>query len=145
MVVAGGVAAVLDVIVVILGLLGNAAGEIALALLGDDVGNITALCLEVVLHYAGLILAAIVLEHRFASQFADAVKDTDGLDLAAVHVHADLGRTHVDIAILDLAATIHHRMVTAKEDNAVLGIKLDNMIKIHAFAYKSARVPAFSG
>ena len=51
MVVTSGIAAILDVIIVILGLLGDATREIAFALLGDNVGDVAALGLEVVLHH----------------------------------------------------------------------------------------------
>ena len=86
----GRVSPVLDIIVVILGLLGDAASEEAFALLGDNVGNVAALGLEVLFHFAGFIFSTIVLKHRVTGEFSDRVKHTDGLHLAAVHVHADL-------------------------------------------------------
>ena len=114
MVVTGGVSAVLDVIIVILGLLGDAACEEAFTLLGDDVGGVAALGLEVVFHHLGLIFAAVVLEHRVTDQVAHCVGNADGLYLAAVHVHADLGSGHVDVSILDIAVTIHYGLATSK-------------------------------
>ena len=58
------VTAILDIVVVIFGLLGNATREETLALLGHDVGDKTALGFEVVFHQPRLILTAVVLEHR---------------------------------------------------------------------------------
>lgn len=52
MVVACGVTAVLDIEVLAVGLLGGASGEIPLSLLGDDIGDVAALALEVVAHRA---------------------------------------------------------------------------------------------
>ena len=49
-VVTGRVSAVLDVIIVILGLLSDATGKKAFALLGDNVGDIAAFGLEIVFH-----------------------------------------------------------------------------------------------
>ena len=139
-VVTGGVTAVLDVIVVVLGLLGDAAGEVALALLGDDIGDVAALRLEVVLHLPGLVLAAIILKDRSAGELTHTVRDADGLHLAAIHIHADLRCRHVDVAIHDLAAAVHHRMVAAKEDDTVLGIEFDDMVKVDLLAHKAHRV-----
>ena len=64
MVITGGIAAILDVVVIVLGLLGDTASEEPLALLCDNVGNVAALGLEVIFHDARLVLAAIVLKHR---------------------------------------------------------------------------------
>ncbi len=64
MVITGGIAAILDVVVIVLGLLGDAAGKKALALLCNNVGDEAALGLEVIFHDARLVLAAIVLKHR---------------------------------------------------------------------------------
>ena len=89
-VVTGGVATVLNIIVVVLGLLGDAAGKVTLALLGDNVGDVTALGLEVVFHHPRLVLATLVPEYRITGEIADGVEHTHGLHLAAVHVHADL-------------------------------------------------------
>ena len=140
MVITGGVAAVLDVIVIIFGFLGDATSEEAFALLSDNVGNVAALGLEVVLHHPGLIFAAIVLEHRIAFEFAHTVGNADGLHLAAVHVHADLGCAHVDVAIENLAVAIHHGMVAAIEDDTVLGIELDHVVQVNPLEHKSAGI-----
>ena len=140
MVVTGGVAAILNIIIVILGLLGNTACQEALALLGDDIGDVATLGLEVVLHYLGLILTAIVLEDGVALKLAHAIGHTDSLHLAAVHVHADLGSAHVNVPIQDFAVAVHHGMVAPEQDNAILGIELDHVVQVHPVANKAARV-----
>lgn len=140
MVITGGVSAILDVIVIILGLLGDATRQEALALLGDNVGDVSTFGFEIVLHHLGFIFTAIVLENRISHEVPDAVGDADGMNLAAVHVHADLGCAHVDITIQDLAAAIHHGMIAAEEDDAVLGIELNHMIQVHTLKNEAARV-----
>ena len=62
------------------------------------------------------------------------------MHLAAVHVHANLGSTHINVAIDDFAAAIHHRMVTAHEDDTVLGGELHYMIQIHPLADEAASI-----
>ena len=140
MVITSGVTAVLDVIVIVLGLLGDAAREETLALFGDNFGDIAALGLEVVLHHLGFIFTAVVLENRIAFEFTHTVGNTDGLHLAAVHVHADLCGAHVDVTINDLAVAIHHRMVATVKDNAVLGVKLHDMVQVYPLEHKTASV-----
>ena len=62
------------------------------------------------------------------------------MHLAAIHVHGDLGSGHVDIAIQDFTATIHYRMVAAKQDDTVLGIKLHHMVQINKLPDKAAGI-----
>ena len=140
MVITGGIFSVLDVIVVVLGLLGDATGQVALALFGDDVGDVAALGLEVVFHHARLIFAALILEHGLAVELTHTVKNSDGMNLAAVHVHADLSSRQVNVAIYDLGVTVHRGMAPAQQYHAVLGIELHHMVQIHPLANKAARV-----
>ena len=73
-------------------------------------------------------------------KFSHAVSNTDGLHLAAIHVHADLHSAHIDVTIDDFSTTIHDCMVATKQDNAVLGIKFHHMIQVHLLAHKTAGI-----
>ena len=131
MIITSGVTAILDVIIIVLGLLGDATREEALALLGDNIGDVTALGLEVVLHDARLVLTAVILEYRHTREIAHTVRHTDGMHLTTVHVHADLRRRQIHVAIKDLALAIHRRMIASDENDAILSIELHHMVQIH--------------
>ena len=113
MVVAGGVAAALQVVVLPFGFLCTAAGEVTLTLLGDYVCDVTALALEVVAHGGGLVARASLLEYRLTHHFAHRVLTPYGIDLAAVHVELDFSRIKFEVAIVNARLTVHEHGVAA--------------------------------
>ena len=62
------------------------------------------------------------------------------MHLAAVHIHADLSRCHVDVAIEHLGVAIHRRMVAAIENDAVRRAEFHHMVQVHTLTHKPARV-----
>ena len=117
MVVAGGIAPILDVVLIILHLLGDSACEVAFTLFGDDIGDIAFPGFEIVAHCARLIFTAVILEHWFLLEVPHTVKYTHSMYLTAVHVHADLRCFHVDVAIVDGSGAVHGGAVLPEHDD----------------------------
>ena len=130
MVVASSVLAVLHVVVAVVHLLGDAAREITLALLGHDILDESLLGLVVVGHLPRLILAAVVLKHRVALQLASSVGHAHGIDFVLVHVHVELLGSELHIAIVDCAGTKHVGIVLPVHHDRVLGREVDSMVKV---------------
>ena len=143
-VVAGGVASILDVILIVLMLLGDATGEVAIALLGDNVGDNTLLGLEVESHLLRLVLAAGVGKHWLALELAHRVGHTHGMHHAAVHVHLNGRRLEVHVVVGHLALAIEPQVVAAKEHNRVLRRELHHMVDIDCARLLEARSVAWS-
>ena len=129
-VVACGVAAVFHIIVLPLALLCVSAGEESLALLGDHVGDIAALALEIVAHGAGIVGGAPLLEYGGADHRAGRVFGAHGVDLRFVHVEFDVGGGEFQVAVVDVAVAIHicgvaayhHHRVFRREHHLIVEI-----------------------
>ena len=70
-------------------LLRTSGGDVALALLGDYIGDISLLRAEVVAHGLRLILLLTLFEERIAKLLSDRIQTELRIDNAAVHVHLD--------------------------------------------------------
>lgn len=107
-VVARGVASAFHIVVLALAFLGLAAGEVALALLGDYVGDKAFFRLEVVLHGLGLIVGAALGEDGLAYDVAHGVGGAHGEYVVEAQVHIDVVRVKLDVAVLNVARAVHH-------------------------------------
>ena len=104
--VTGGVYAIGYVILSVRTLLGLVTGHIALALLGDDLIDVTLLGLEVVTYVIGIIRSASVHENRTALPFTGRILNSVGIDQAAVHLHLYHGCGELDILVVDMSVTV---------------------------------------
>ena len=136
-VVAGGVAAILDVIFIVGHLLGETAGEISLALLGDNILDKTLLRLEIVGHLLRLVFTARVVEHRGSHHLAGAIGAPDCIHDTGAHIHLNLVGREIDVAIFHHAAAIHERSVFADENQRVFGSEIDRVVEIDLFLDKT--------
>ena len=139
-VVAGGVASVLDVVFIVFHLLGSSAGEITFALLCDYVGDESLLALEVVAHRLRFIFTARVLEHRRTLKVAHAVGASKRIHLAVVHVHLYFHRLEVNLPIGHLALSIHIGIIAAEEHQRIFGGEFHAVVEIDKTVHKPHRV-----
>ena len=136
-VVAGGVFAVLNEIFILIHHLGDAAGEVTFALLGDDVSYQAFFALEVVAHGLGGVGAALVFKHGIALQLAHAVGHAHGIYLVFAHFHLYLIGCEVDVAILHFARAVHICVVLPLYYERILGGKVHHIVEVDKVGNKS--------
>ena len=130
-VVAGGVAPAFDVIVAFFGLLCFAAGEVALPLLGDNIGYISFFGLEVVAHGFRLVGCAPLVEYRSAYEVAHAVFAATGINFACVEVELNLFCIKFQVVVVNFPFAIHVGGLFPDQDHRVfrrecdLGVEVD--------------------
>ncbi len=133
-VVAGGVASVLQKVFSVFHLLCTSAGEISFALLGHYVGDKSALAFEVVAHGLRFILAALVGEYRGAYEFAGGVGQTDGIHIAVGHVHRHLFGLELHVAIVEFGVAIHICRVATLHYHGVLCREFHHIVEVDLLA-----------
>ena len=107
MVVACGVAPVLDIVVLTLGLFSLATGQEPLTLLGYDVCDISSFRTEIITHRTGLVGSTPLLKHRHTLHLPYAVLTPACIHLAFIHIEAYFGSIKFQIPIVDLPFAIH--------------------------------------
>ena len=130
MVVAGGITSVAYEETVVYILLGLAAGQITLALLGNHIGDITLLRGKVVAHCGGFVVGALVVEHRLARNFAERVGTAYGKNGVVAQIHLDFGGVELDVAVAHLSFAIHVRRIAADYDHRVRRFEVDSRFEV---------------
>ncbi len=111
MIVACGIEAVLNEETAVFHLLGLAAGEVSLSLLGDDIGYVAALGLEVVSHRLRLVFARTVFENRGLRQCAHRIINPGSIDRRTVEHHTYLAGIKLEVRILHRTVAVKIRIV----------------------------------
>ena len=123
MIVAGGILSAAEHHLVSVHLLGLVRNDIAFALLGDDMADVTFLGLDIISDLVGLVALFAVMKDRFAVPFlVDRVVHAVSVDEAGVHVHTDEIRLQFHRFVFEVTLAVEESGTVAHHDHGVGGL-----------------------